>query len=191
MAKQDKSPATQFAERLTEVKAQLVPRVAEAMRPVLGNVPVSKKERRARFWQTAKGWTPEKERMLLTGLNPDGTPVIGPDGRPAKPMTPQEVGLVKYPNREIDAKAGGRADSLKAQVDYIEEMAALGPPEPEGLELLAQQAMPQEPQGAGPQAPAIPAVGATMPAPMMAPPPVVPTDAPVMAPPVMGGGMVP
>lgn len=180
MAKQDKSPTTQFAERLNEVKAQLVPRVAEAMRPVYGNVSVSKKEQRARFWQTVKGWTPEKERMLLTGLNPDGSPVIGPDGKPAKPLSPREVGLLKYPSREIDAKADGRADSLKLQAEYVREMAELGPPEPEGLELLAQQAMPQEPQGAGPQAPAGPAVGATMPAPQMAPSPVVPTAAPAM-----------
>lgn len=191
MAKQDKSPATIMAERMAEVKAQLVPRVAEVMRPVYGNVSVNKKEQRARFWQVEKGWTPEKERLLLTGMNPDGTPAIGPDGQPAKPLSPREVGLLKYPNREIDAKAGGRADSLKMQAEYVREMAEWGPPEPEGLELLAQQAQQQDATpGAGPQAQPSLGRGAPMPAPEMAPPPAVPPVEP-MAPemPPMQGGM--
>lgn len=163
--KQDKSPVTLIAERFNATKANLAERVAEVMRPVYGNVTIDKQEQRARFWQVEKGWTPEKERMLLTGLNPDGTPAIGPDGQPVKPLTPQQVGLLKYPHREIDAKAGGRAFSLKAQADYMREMAELGPPEPDGLESAG---------GTTPQAqPSLGSV-AVAPAPQTAPPPAVP-----------------
>lgn len=149
--KQDKSPVTLIAERFNATKANLAERVAEVMRPVYGNVTIDKQEQRARFWQVEKGWTPEKERMLLTGLNPDGTPAIGPDGQPVKPLTPQQVGLLKYPHREIDAKAGGRAFSLKAQADYMREMAELGAPEPDGLELAALQTQPQSAPVAAPE----------------------------------------
>lgn len=49
MAKRDKSTTTLLAERMLEVKAQIVPRVAESMRPVYGNVTVNKKEQRTSF----------------------------------------------------------------------------------------------------------------------------------------------
>lgn len=148
MAKRDTSPVTLIAERFNDTKARIAERVAEMMRPVYGNVTVNKREQRARYWQQEQGWTPEQERLLLTGLNPDGTPALGPDGQPAKPLTPQQVGLLKFPNREIDAKAGGRAFSLKAQAEYMREMAELGPPEPDGLELAAMQAQAPAQEGA-------------------------------------------
>lgn len=178
MAK-DKSPVTLIAERFNDTKARIAERVAEVMRPVYGNVTISKREQRARFWQVEKGWTPEKERLLLTGLNPDGTPALGPDGQPAKPRTPQQVGLLKYPHREIDAKAGGRAFSLKAQADYMREMAELGPPEPDGLELAALQMQPQSEMAP---------VAAPEPVMPPAPMPVAPMQPPAGVPPMMPMG---
>lgn len=136
----DKALQTLFAEAWKAEKDAIVPRVAEYSRPVYGNVPVSKDERRLRFWQTEEGWTPEREYRLLTGMNPDGTPVIDPQtGQPAVPLSPRAVGIIKFPYREIDAKAGGRADDLSAIAAYFREMAELGPPEPEHTELMAMQ----------------------------------------------------
>lgn len=184
MAKRDKSTTTLLAERMLEVKAQIVPRVAESMRPVYGNVTVNKKEQRARFWQVADDWSDEKERQLLTGLHPDGTPAFDAMGQPVKPLTPRQVGLLKFPNREIDAKAGGRADSLKMQAEYVREMAALGPPGPDVI--AAQMPVPEMP-AVGAQAQPSLGLGATMPAPPMAAPPadIMTTQAPV--PPMQGG----
>jgi hypothetical protein len=87
-------------------------------------------------------------------------------------MTPQDVGVLKFPMREVDAKAGGNADDERAQVRYVEEMAALGPPPPEPLEEEAQRIEAQQ----APPRPApmpMPPVGATLPAiPSGTPPPV-------------------
>lgn len=126
--KRDKSVPALFAEHYNTALGELAPRVAEYLRPVLGNVSVSKDEQRRRFWQTAKGWKPEREmELLLQG------------------MSREDVGIMKYPWREIDAKADGRADDEREQVKWMQEMADLGPPEPEGLEAMAVPATPPEP----------------------------------------------
>lgn len=137
---EDQSLPTIFSEAISRERQAVASRVAEHMRPVYGHEPVKPDERRRRFWQTAPGWTVEHEYRLLTGMNPDGTPVIDNEtGQLANPMSPRAVGLLKYPNREIDAKAGGRADDLAAITKYMREMAEMGPPDPEPLEAMAQQ----------------------------------------------------
>lgn len=158
---------TVLAEAVNRKRAELAPRVAELMRPVPGNVPVKPDEQRARFWQTDPKWTPEREAELW-----------------AKGLSPQDIGLLKYPYREVDAKANGRV-TKRVQARYMQEMAALGPPEPQGIELAAQQF---EMQGGGPQAQPSLGLGATMPAPVMAPPPapIPPPVAPPMLPPMEG-----
>lgn len=115
----DKSVTSLMAEAYNTALGQMVPRVAQYLRPVYGNSPVSKDEQRRRFWQEAKGWTPERDLELQ-----------------AQGMSPEDVGLLKYHLRELDAKADGRADDLKAQALWVKEMAELGPPEPDGLEAL-------------------------------------------------------
>ena len=127
---------TEFARRLAEFKSEFVPLVAALQRPVLGNQPISKTEQRHRFWQEDPAWTPEHEQELL-----------------AKGMSPQDVGLLKYPFRELDAKAAGRSDDDHAQVRYVSEMAKLGPPPPEPLAAAAAQIQAQQPP-----APALPTV---------------------------------
>lgn len=135
----DKAIQTRIAERLREFKADFVPRVAELRRPVLGNVPVSKDERRRRWWQEAEGWTPEQELALL-GFNPDGTPRLDPvTGQPAKPLSREDVGLLRWPLREIDARAAGKGD-VRKEAQYAREMSDLGPPPPDTLETAAQGA---------------------------------------------------
>lgn len=151
--KRTKSIQTRIAERLNDRVGDIAPRVAERMRPVLGNVPVNKDERRRRWWQVEKGWTEEKEMQLLdSGMNR------------------QDVGLLKYPTRELDMKAAGNGDDDRAMAMYAKEMTDLGPPPPEPLEAAAQAIE----EGAGATGAAGPAVGATMPAPTMAPPPTPP-----------------
>lgn len=159
--KRDQSVPALFAEHYNTAMGELAPRVAEYLRPVLGNVNVSKDEQRRRFWQTAPGWTPEREAELL-----------------ALGASREDVGLRKYPWREIDAKADGRADDDRAQVKWMQEMADLGPPEPDQLEALAPAPEPTEQQGGVPPLQPDPAVGAAMPAPQMAaaPAPVPPME---------------
>jgi hypothetical protein len=143
MSEQQKAIQTRFAERLRDFKAEFAPKVAKLNRPVLGNVPVSKDERRRRWWQQEDGWTPEHELMLLTALNPDGSPIIDANGRPKQPLSREDVGLLKHPYREVDAMAFGAGDERKVAA-YAREMSDLGPPDPEPLELAAMQA--QAPQ---------------------------------------------
>lgn len=152
-----KAIQTRIAERLAEFKADFVPRVAELRRPVLGNVTVSKDERRRRWWQEDDGWTPEREAALLAGG-----------------MSREDVGILKYPYREVDARAAGRGDPRKEAL-YAKEMSDLGPPEPDPLETAAQSVE----AGAGPQVqePSLAAIpsGLSMPAaPEMASPPPTP-----------------
>lgn len=169
--KRDKSVTSLMAEAYNTALNQMVPRVAEYLRPVYGNSAVSKAEQRARFWQTAKGWTPEQEAALL-----------------AQGKSRQDIGLRKYPYREIDAKAGGRAEDERAQAEYVREMAALGPPEQNALESLAPPE--SDEQGAAPQEQPLLGLGAVAPAPVTAPvtaptpaaptmPPVAPTPMPM------------
>lgn len=110
-----------IAEKIQPFLDEIGSRVAKLQRPVYGNVHVDKEEQRRRFWQIEKGWTPEQEMALLQGG-----------------MTPQDVGLLKYPYREIDSKAGGRHDDEMAQYTYMQEHADLGPPPPEPLQAAAQ-----------------------------------------------------
>lgn len=130
--KRDQSVPALFAEHYNTAMGELAPRVAEYLRPVLGNVNVSKDEQRRRFWQTAKGWTPEREMELLM-----------------QGASREDVGLMKHPWREIDAKADGRADDERAQALWAQEMADLGPPEPSPLEQMAATAVspPSAPEG--------------------------------------------
>lgn len=125
---------TTFAKATQKLQDELVPRVAKLTRPVLGNEPVSKDERRRRWWQEEDGWTPEHEHMLLTGLNPDGTPALDANGQPRKPMTREDVGLLRFKWREIDARAAGNGDDDRLIAKYAQEMTALGPPDPDPLE---------------------------------------------------------
>lgn len=156
---------TEFARRLASFKSDFVPLVAALQRPVLGNQPISKAEQQHRFWQTEPGWRPEHEAELL-----------------AKGMSPQDVGLLKYPFRELDAKAAGRSDDDRAQVRYVQEMATLGPPPPEPLAAAAQQIQAQQPPP-----PALPTVAPLPPPPFQPAPlpdlPIAPPAAPI-APPV-------
>jgi hypothetical protein len=115
----EKAVSTRIAERLIELKADLVPKVAALRRPVLGNVTVSADERHRRWWQEDKGWTAEKEQMLL-----------------ASGMSREDVGLLKFPNREIDARAAGHGD-VRKEAEYARDMSAMGPPAPEPLEAAA------------------------------------------------------
>ncbi len=119
MPEKPRAIQTRLAEALADFKREFPPRVAELMRPVPGNVAVSKRERQARWWQTEKGWTEEKERQLLMGG-----------------MSRQDVGLLKYPHREIDARTAGRGDKRR-EAEYARDMTALGPPAPEPLEQAA------------------------------------------------------
>lgn len=140
MAEQSKSLPTQFAEATTKLQGELVPRIAKLMRPVLGNESVSKAERQRRWWQKDENWPtdPEEDRakqlMLLTGLNPDGTPALDVNGQPRKPMTREDVGLLMFKWREIDARAAGNGDDDRMIAKYAAEMTAMGPPEPDPLE---------------------------------------------------------
>ena len=143
-----KAISTRIAEQVIALKGELVPKVAALRRPVLGNVPVNPEERQRRWWQQAKGWTPEKEQALL-----------------ASGMTPEDIGLLKYPNREIDARAAGHGDPRK-EAEYAGDMSAMGPPAPEPLEAAA---LATEEAGSGPQVQPSLGRGATTPAPTMAP----------------------
>lgn len=144
---------TRFAERVREAVEDFAPRVAKLRRPVLGNVPVSKEERRRRWWQEDDGWSPEHERMLLTATmpGPDGVlvPLLDANGRPKKPMSPEDVGLLRFPYREVDAVAFGMDDDRKI-AEYAQEMTALGPPDPDPLEQIAMQARPPEAASSAP-----------------------------------------
>lgn len=124
---EQKSIQTRLAERLDDFVKEFAPRVAEINRPVLGNVPVKPAERQARWWQEAKGWTPEQEMALLQ-----------------QGMSREDVGLLKYPNREIDARAAGRGDPRK-EATYARDMSAMGPPPPEPLEAAAVAVQAPEP----------------------------------------------
>lgn len=139
MPEQKQAIQTRFARQVKDFVKDFAPRVAVLNRPVLGNVPVSKDERRRRWWDEEDGWTPEHELMLLTALNPDGTPILDANGRPKQPLSREDVGLLKYPNREVDAMAFGAGDERKA-AEYAREMTDLGPPDPEPLEMAAMQA---------------------------------------------------
>ncbi len=153
MAKQQAIQSV-FAERLAAFKDEFVQKVAALRRPVYGNVDVTQMEQRRQFWQVAEDWTPEKEAQLLLGG-----------------MSPQQVGLLKYPYRELVAKADGRASDERKMAEWVKKMAEMGAPEPEPLEALAVQAQPIEqptPAVAGPQAPPLMGVGDAAPAPAMA-----------------------
>ena len=118
----------------------LADRIAALQRPIADNVHVKPEERQRRWWQTEKGWTPEREYTLLTGMNPDGTPALNPQtGQPQTPLTPQDVALIKYPMREIDAKVFGGYDDDMGQYTYALKMAELGPPAPDPLEQAARE----------------------------------------------------
>lgn len=156
----DKAVQTVLADRLKSFKEDFVPKVAALRRPVLGNVTVSKDERRRRWWQEEKDWTPEHELMLLTAMNPDGTPLLDMNGQPKKPLSREDVGLLRFPNRELDAKAFGRSDPRR-ESEYARDMSALGPPDLGPLEQAAQDVQPPEPTpSAAPMAEATP-LGAT------------------------------
>lgn len=145
MAEQDKSLPTRMADATVALQKELVPRIAKLMRPVAGNVKVKPEERRQRWWQVDDGWTPEKELRLL-GFNPDGTPLLDPTtGQPVKGMSRQDVGILKYPYREIDARAAAGADDDRAMAKYAKEMTDLGPPEPDPIQQAALAARPPEP----------------------------------------------
>jgi hypothetical protein len=135
---------TRFAEATKELQDSLVPRISKLMRPVYGNVNVKPEERQRRWWQEEKGWTPEKEMQLLIGG-----------------MTPEDVGILKYPNREIDARAFGGMNDERGQAKYAQEMSAMGPPLPDPLEQEAQR-IEQPPE------PATLAAPAALPAPLVA-----------------------
>lgn len=125
----DKSLQSRFAEATKDLQDALVPRVAKLMRPVPGNVNVSKQERWRRWWQEEAGWTPEHEAELLAGG-----------------MSREDVGILKYPAREIDARAFGGMNDERGQAKYAQEMTDLGPPPPDPLEQAAQQVeQPPEP----------------------------------------------
>lgn len=138
---------TKVAERLNERVKEIAPRVAERMRPVLGNVPVSKDERRRRWWQVADDWPtdPEGDRARQLALLESG-------------MTRQDVGLLKYKYREIDMKAAGDGDDDRKMAEYAREMTALGPPAPDPLEAAALAARPPVAPVAAPESPIIPAL---------------------------------
>lgn len=164
MADRDKSLPTMMADAVIKAQNELVPRVAKLMAPVAGNEKVSKDERHRRWWQEDEGWTPEREMTLLTGLNPDGTPAIDPrTGMPAKPISREDVGLLKYPNREIDARAAAGADDERGAAKYAREMSEMGPPAPDPLGQAALEvAEPAPATLAAPSAPE-PPVAATVP----------------------------
>jgi hypothetical protein len=123
----DKSLESRFAEATRDLQDTLVPMVAKLMRPVPGNVNVKPEERQRRWWQEDKGWTPEKEQQLLAGG-----------------MSPEDVGILKYPNREIDARAFGGQNDERGQAVYARDMSAMGPPPPDPLEMTAQEIQSQE-----------------------------------------------
>jgi hypothetical protein len=157
MPEQQKAVSTRVAEALDARVKELAPRVAALMRPVLGNVTVSKDERHRRWWQEEKGWTREKEQALL-----------------ASGMSREDVGLLKYPHREIDARAAGHGD-VRKEAEYARDMTALGPPAPEPLEAAA-LALETEGEAGSPLQPslgveAVPPAPPTLPAALVAPNP--------------------
>lgn len=111
----DEAIQTRIARQLHEFKREFVPKVAALKRPVLGNERVKPEERQRRWWQEAPDWTPEREMQLLAGG-----------------MTPEDVGLLRFPNREVDARAAGKGDERKTAL-YAKEMSELGPPPPDPL----------------------------------------------------------
>lgn len=90
----------------------------------------------------ADGWTPEREAALLTGVNPDGTPILDEQGQPVKPKSREEVGLLKYPHRMKMAASGERALSKYAQAKWAAQTARRAdplwqPPAPPGSAMPA------------------------------------------------------
>ncbi len=140
-----------LAEATLKLQNELVPRIAKITGPPPENVSVSKDERWRRWWQKADDWPekPEESRireLQLLGFNPDGTPMLDPTtGQPVKGMSREDVGILMYPNREIDARAAAGVDDDRAMAKYAKEMTDLGPPPPDPLEQAALAAMPPEP----------------------------------------------
>lgn len=140
--KRDRAIQTKVAERIRDRVAVIAPLVAERQRPVLGNVPVSKVERRRRWWQQADDWPTDPQEgqareLALLGYNPDWTPKLDANDKPVKGLTRQDVGLIRFPNREIDMRAAGDGDDDTRMAAYAREMTSLGPPPPEPLEAAA------------------------------------------------------
>lgn len=81
------------------------------------------------LWNTqAKGWTIEKELSLLSGVGPDGLPMLGNDGQPVKPKSREEVADLKYPHRQKLIESGERVLSKYAQAKYAADMARKADP---------------------------------------------------------------
>ena len=125
----------------------------------------SKDERRRRWWQTADDWPadPEESRireLQLRGYAPDGTPLLDDAGLPVKGLSREDVGLLKFKYREIDARAFGGSDDDRKIAKYAQEMSELGPPPPEPLEaaaLAARQETAPEPASSAAPTPSLPA----------------------------------
>lgn len=131
-----------IAERKEQFMDDLSTKVAELQRPLPDQEHVKPEERQRRFWQVDKAWPkdPEEARikeLALQGFNPDGTPLLDAQGNPVQGISAQDVGLLKYPMREIDAKVFGGYDDDMGQYQYMLKMSELGPPEPEPLEAEA------------------------------------------------------
>ena len=123
-AQDDDSVFTRAGKLINGFKQDVGGRVAQLQRPVYGNTNISKAEERRLYWQVTEGWDELREaQMVLSGMP-----------RP-------QIGLLKYDQRERVTKSGGRANSEEDMAKFCEEMERLGPPEPEGLEKLAQDAV--------------------------------------------------
>lgn len=132
-----------IAEHKERFMEDLGDRVAELQRPVPDNVHVRPAERQRRWWQVDKDWPTDPEaarahELALQGFAPDGTPLLDAQGTPVEGISAQDVGLLKHPYREIDAKVFGGYDDDMGQYRYAQQMAELGPPDPEPLETEAQ-----------------------------------------------------
>lgn len=157
-----KALQAKVASRLRERARVVAPMVAARLGPPLGNVPVSRDERRRRWWQTADDWPtdPEESRvkeLALLGYDPDGLPIPDAQGNPVQGLSREDVGLLKYPYRKIDARAAAGPDDERGAARYAREMSELGPPEPEPLELAARAAAESAGAHSGPGAGATPA----------------------------------
>lgn len=156
----------QIADRVEPFLDEVATHVAKMQRPVAGNERVGPTERQQRWWQEEDGWTPEKTWFLL-GFEPDGvTARLDPQtGQPVKGMSREDVGLLRYPYREIDMRAASDdGDDDEAMAKYARDMTALGPPPPDPLEVAAAQAQQPAPSVVGappvmPDATGVPQMG--------------------------------
>lgn len=149
--------------------AEVIPHMARFLSPISGQKDVKGADERMLFWEAdptvdvtllREGHATPEQLQTLSQRDPRMTPeqIAATGGR----LTEQQIGLLKFPHRGRLMISGGRADDVKAQVDYVNKMVKAGPPEThpdDPFAEVAQQIQEQPPAPALPDAAPQPMLG--------------------------------